>query len=527
MNKIVVDHLIIGSGISGLSVLRHLSENSRVCLMSKGSFLENSTYYAQGGIAVALNPDDSPQLHYEDTIKAGDGLCQEKMVRILTEEGPQRILELAQLGIPFDHEQDHFHFTKEGAHQRRRILHIKDATGRYLEQTLYQSICQRPHLLFYKNTTVIQLLVLGQRCYGCIAIQDGKFLVVLAKQTILATGGCGQLYAYNTNPIPITGDGIALAYLAGADVSNMEFVQFHPTTLYVADQQPVSVFLISESVRGEGAVLRNQMGERFMLGVHPLAELAPRDIVSRAMIAEMNRTKTTHLYLDLTHLDVAVSDFFPTIYQRCLELNLDITKEFIPVTPAAHYFMGGVKINEFGQTSLAGLYAVGEVSDVGIHGANRLASNSLLEGIVFGYRAAKHIDQSFDSDHLDLENYGGKIPLLQDTFGEKFQAVPFIKQHIRDIMWRDVGILRDEVGLKRALSDFKNFSWILEYSSLEPDIIEVQKMLVVAQLITQSALARTESRGAHFRMDYPHKDDERWKKAQIINFDIKEKQLII
>ena len=511
MKQLKFDYLVIGSGIAGLSAAKILAKTSKVALISKQKFEEGSTHYAQGGIAVAINKTDAPALHFQDTIKAGAGLCNEAMVKILVEEGPERVQELIKLGIHFDRVNNEFDLTKEGAHSQRRILHAKDETGREIETTLLNYLKTFDSITFMEHTFVKELIVQDNVCLGCVIISKSEPQVLLAKAIIIATGGCGQIFSHTTNPPVATGDGIAMAFQKGAVLEDMEFIQFHPTTLYLGDKKPISIFLISEAVRGEGAVLRNNKGERFMLNYHPDAELAPRDIVARSIIAEIKKTKAECVFLDLTAINKDIQTRFPLIYRRCLEANIDITKDLIPVSPAAHYFMGGIKTDAFGRTNIINLYAIGEAAALAVHGANRLASNSLLDGLVFGYRA------SYDA--LEIKKELAYLPedflkawLAKQVVISKEQKVEslVIKQKIRKLMWQNVGIIRNQTGLQKALDEFEKMSYILDFSTLEEEFLEVQNMLIIAKLITFFALARKESRGAHYRSDFPKIDDANW-----------------
>jgi L-aspartate oxidase len=493
MQILTTDHIVIGSGIAGLSAARELSKHGETLLISKGQFRESATQYAQGGIAAALQKDDAPSLHFQDTLNAGDGLCDEAAVKILVEEGPKRVKELIQLGAKFDQTQGELDFTQEAAHSHRRILHAGDATGKEIEKTLGQTILNDKKVKLISNTSILNLIVQNNTCLGCT---DGE-TTYLAKATILATGGCGQLYARNTNPPLATGDGIAMAYRAGAIVQDMEFMQFHPTTLYLGDKKPISIFLITEAVRGEGALLRNIHGERFMPTYHPKAELAPRDHVARAIFNEMQKTNAPHVYLDLSQLTLNIAKRFPTIYQRCLESKIDITRDFIPVAPAAHYFMGGIKTDLWGKTSIKNLYAGGEVACLGIHGANRLASNSLLDGLVFGHRIAHHIS------HTDIPRPTFIEPIKQPSKQTAHSLT--IKHQLRDLMWNHAGIIRNQEGLIYLIQK-------LESLDIQDEVNEVQNMLIVSKLIAQAALDRTESRGSHFRSDYPERNDTDWQR---------------
>lgn len=342
-------------------------------------------------------------------------------------------------------------------------------------------------------------------CYGCEAMSQSETQYFYAKAIILATGGLGQLYTYNTNPPVATGDGISLAYLAGAALQDMEFVQFHPTTLYLGDKKPISLFLISEATRGEGGVLRNVYGDRFMSTYHPLAELAPRDIVSRAIFTEMKESHSSHVYLDLTGVNKNLSRRFPTIYNRCLEAKIDISKDFIPVAPAAHYFMGGIKTNEWGQTSIHRLYAAGEVASLSLHGANRLASNSLLDGLVFGHRSAQHAGELVSFSQQEMTGIFKNEKEISYTKNNPLSTVLKCRQRCRQVMWEYVGIVRDKKGLEKALREFEILSQSLDRVEKHLLCDETQHMVRLATLITQAALKREESRGAHFRSDFPKK----------------------
>ncbi|MFC1617596.1 L-aspartate oxidase [Candidatus Margulisiibacteriota bacterium] len=514
IEKLTFDYLVIGSGIAGLTVAKNLAKKSKVAVISKGKHQESATYYAQGGIAVVLKKPDTTKNHFEDTMKAGAGLCDPKKVKILVEEGPARIQELIDDGMRFDKVNKEFDLGQEAAHSQKRILHAKDKTGQKIERVLFASIKNNPNITIFENTAVVKILKSNKICNGCLAISKNKLIQFLGKAIIIATGGASQIYSCNTNPPMITGDGIALAYEIGVKLQDMEFIQFHPTTLYLGDKKPISIFLISEAVRGEGAVLRNANGKRFLQKIHPQAELAPRDIVARAIFTEMKKTKSNNVFLDLTGLKVDIEKRFPTIYKRCLEAKIDVTKDFIPVSPAAHYFMGGVKINEWGQTNIKNLYAVGEVSSVGIHGANRLASNSLLEGLVFGFRTAAHILTSKYAKPSYKINVG--LMSFDKLSQEKKSQIIAIKQKIKKAMWEKVGIMRQEKNLKNALLEFERHNWILGINTIEPEILEVQHMLQIAIITTTSALNRIESRGAHFRQDFPEKDDENWLRHQVV-----------
>lgn len=494
------DTLIIGSGIAGLSAAKECAKHGKTAIITKAGIKESSTNYAQGGIAVALTETDTPHFHLEDTLKAGAGLCDEDAVRVLVEKGPKRVQDLIQLGANFDKNGTEFDFTKEAAHSHRRILHVGDATGREIKKTLGNAVLEEPLATFFPNTFVKDLIIENGECIGCIAVKNNTPMVFKAKATLIATGGCGQVYSRTTNPPIATGDGIALGLRAGCEVQDMEFMQFHPTTLALGDKKPISIFLITEAVRGEGGVLRNIHGERFMPNYHPDAELAPRDIVARAIYSESQKTKN-NVYLDLSPIRKEVQRRFPTIYERCLEFGIDINREFIPVSPAAHYFMGGIKTDTHAKTNIPRLYAAGETASLGLHGANRLASNSLLDGLVFGYIAA---EEMVKESPLQTQTKEFSARPESDIETHKIIAA---RQAIRSLMWRQVSIIRHKTELQSAEDKLKTLSWILALNSYDEAVCEAQNMLSIAQLITRAALLRKESRGAHYRSDFPESSD--------------------
>jgi L-aspartate oxidase len=511
MGSEIVDFLIIGSGVAGLRAAIELAPFGSVLVVTKDRPRESSTEYAQGGIAVALSDEDEIGIHYDDTLKAGDGLCREDAVKILVEEGPERIIELISWGAEFDKEGTKLDFTMEAAHSRRRILHAHgDATGRELERVLLGKMSAFPSVKTYPFSFTIDLIVRNGECHGAYILRGKEIISLLAKATILATGGACQIFSRTTNPPVSTGDGMAIAFMAGAIVEDMEFIQFHPTSLYspLAPQ-----FLLSESMRGEGAILRNIKKERFMEDYHPMAELAPRDIVSRAIISEMVQTRSDYVYLDLTHLGKEyLKNRFPRIYSTCLQYNIDITKELVPVSPAAHYVMGGVKTDAGGATNIKGLYAAGEVACTGVHGANRLASNSLLEGLVFGARAGKAaLDTPVNKEKLELSikeiaRYASPVA--------RYSSIPDheeIRHELRKVMWERVGIIRCGESLSHAEERLAEWSYIREVTPLTRRELELKNMLVVAQLIIEAALLREGSVGAHYRSDYPERG-EGWQK---------------
>ncbi len=510
METVSFDFIVIGSGIAGLRAASVLGEFGRTCVITKGAIRESATQYAQGGIAAALQQDDTPLLHLEDTLIAGDGLCDRNAVKILVEEGPSRVRELIQMGAGFDRVLGELDFASEGSHQKRRILHAKDATGREIERALGHFLTKQDAVVFFEHASVVQLIVVDGVCGGCLVVIDGQRLCFLAKSVLIASGGYGQVYSATTNPPVATGDGIFLAYDQGAEVQDMEFVQFHPTALMVGDKKPISIFLISEALRGEGAVLRDCHGVRFMDKYHPLAELAPRDIVARAIVTEMNKEGAPCVYLDLGALKVDIPKRFPTIYTRCLELGIDITQSFIPVTPAAHYCMGGIKTDFEGRTTISGLYAAGEVAALGVHGANRLASNSLLDGLVFGYRAANAMGASYRGERLSEAHCFAVIQKENDMDAGRMAEIIHLQSLIKATMSDCVGIEKTGDSLREALKRFASYAWVLEVPSFRRPMMECKSLLKLAELTALFSLKREESRGGHFRKDFPYHDDQNW-----------------
>jgi len=507
VEKEIVDFLIIGSGVAGLRAAIELAHYGNVLIVTKDRATESTTEYAQGGIAVALSDEDEIGIHYEDTLKAGDGLCREKAVKILVEEGPERITELISWGAEFDREGTKLDFTLEAAHSRRRILHAHgDATGREIVRVLLGKVSSFPSIKTYPFSFTIDLIVRNRECHGAYILKDKKIISLFAKATVLATGGTGQIFSRTTNPAVATGDGMAVAFRAGAIVEDMEFIQFHPTSLYspLAPQ-----FLLSEAMRGEGAILRNTKKERFMEDYHPMAELAPRDVVSRAIISEMVKTKSNHVYLDLTHLGKEyLKSRFPRIYLTCLQYNIDITKELVPVSPAAHYIMGGVKTDAEGATNVKGLYAAGEVACTGVHGANRLASNSLLEGLVFGARAGKvALEALIRNKQLKLSMKELTRYPMRNARHSSLPEHEEIRHELRKLMWERVGIIRCGESLGYAKERISGWSFIQKEAPSTRRELELKNMLAVARLITEAAFLRESSVGAHYRSDYPDRSE--------------------
>ena len=513
------DFIVLGSGIAGLSFALKVAPRGRVAIVTKKDRAESNTNYAQGGIAAVTSKEDSFELHVRDTLTAGAGLCKESVVRTIVEEGPARIQELIELGMKFS-ERDapaedggkELDLGKEGGHSKRRILHAKDVTGREIERALLNAVARQPNIQIFENHIAIDLITsqkLGRadknRCLGAYVFDKkaNRVWALAAPVTLLATGGCGKVYLYTTNPDIATGDGVAMAYRGGAAIADMEFVQFHPTCLY---HPQAKSFLISEAVRGEGGVLRMLDGREFMNAYHPLKSLAPRDIVARAIDSEMKQSGAEHVWLDITHRPARfLIGRFPNIHQTCLRYGIDITREPIPVVPAAHYQCGGVVTNVDGETDIAGLYAVGEAACTGLHGANRLASNSLLEALVCAQRAAgKAISQP--PQKIEME-----IPLWQSGNAHNPDEMVVVSHNwdeIRRLMWDYVGIVRTNKRLERAAKRIANLQEeIREYYwnfIVTSDLLELRNIATVAELIVRCAQLRPESRGLHYNLDYPH-----------------------
>ena len=496
---ISTDYIVIGSGVAGLRAAVELSRAGRVLVITKDKASESTTEYAQGGVAVALSDEDEIGFHLKDTIDAGDGLCNEDNVRILVTEGPERIKELISWGAQFDKEGSKLAFTREAAHSQNRILHAKgDSTGKEIERALLAKVRACGNIKKYDFSFTVDLIVRDGAVVGALVLQERekKLVAIYAKAVVLATGGLGQVFQRTTSPMVATGDGMAIAYRAGATMVDMEFVQFHPTSLFV----PLAPqFLLSEAMRGEGALLVNTNGERFMPSYHPMAELAPRDVVSRSIVSEMVKTGSGFVHLDLRHLGASfLKKRFPRIYSTCLTYDLDITEDLIPVSPAAHYMMGGVRTDENGATDLPGLFAAGEVACTGVHGANRLASNSLLEGIVFGARAGLAAAEAVHGIKLTTK---GLEPVLYS--GREFKRLDLAKARtsLRKLMWSKAGIIRCGKSLGEALEKMASWPKLEEGFFMSRQGLELRNMAVSGSLIAQAAFTRKGSVGAHYRSD--------------------------
>ena len=510
------DFVVIGAGIAGLRAAVELAAAGRVVVLAKQEVTDSATHWAQGGIAAALSDEDEISLHLQDTLTAGDGLCNPEAAQILVQEGPGRIEELIQWGTEFDRNGTKLAFTREGAHSRNRILHAHgDSTGREILRALYAKARTLPHISVHEYEFATELdLQAGRVCGIHLRNASGDLQRVAASAVLLATGGLGQLYRNTTNPAVATGDGVAMAFRAGAEISDMEFVQFHPTALYLKNAPR---FLLSEALRGEGAYLRNLELHRFMHKYHPLGELAPRDVVARAIVHEMevSGAKDPMVYLDLTHLDPQhVQERFPRIYSTCLDYNIDLTSELIPVRPAAHYAMGGVRSDLDGQSNVPGLYSAGETAATGVHGANRLASNSLLEGLVFGARAGKVMREELRPTRAKPHVKPEISPANKVVDAKATQIIA----EIQDLMWQDIGIVRVEEGLRRVLNRLESLVPQLSNPSSRVGH-EAQNIHAAGLLVARSALARKESRGAHYRTDFPAHDDATYLKHSVIQGD--------
>jgi len=505
------DVIVIGAGIAGLFTAIKASSQQRVLMITKKSLLDSNTQYAQGGIAAVISAEDSPAYHRQDTLIAGAGLCSHEAVNAMVHEGTEGVKDLIQMGTEFDFENGELALTKEGAHSQRRILHAHgDATGAEIVRALSEKTKLSPQIEVWDEHYVLDLITMNGECRGALVQKpDGQRVFVQAKATILCAGGAGQLFRYTTNPDIATGDGIALAYRAGAYIQDVEFIQFHPTALCYPGAPR---FLLTEALRGEGAVLRNIKGERFMQGYHPQLELAPRDIVARAIVDEMEKTKSIFVYIDITHESPElIKHRFPTVYQYCLKFGLDLTTDWIPVAPAAHYMMGGVKTNLLGETSIKRLFACGEVSSTGVHGANRLASNSLSEAIVFGRRIVDKINQLTKPEGVV------QAESIMNRAQPPKQAIIEKRLKLQKIMLRYTGLKRNAFGLEKGYEELKRQLSIFDNCLTKCEEFEFANLLTTALLTTQAALIREESRGGHYREDFPERDDLLWRKHLLLH----------
>ena len=504
------DFLVIGSGVAGLRAALDLSREGRVIMLTKGHPLQSASIFAQGGVAVALSEEDDVAIHLTDTVRAGHGLCRREAVRVLVEEGPDRIQELIRWGAKFDKAGGKFAFAREAAHSRSRILRARgDATGNEMVRVLMAQAHRQKRIHRMDFHFTVDLVVEDGRCCGAVVLDEhsGEQFILPAKAVVLSTGGAGQIYARTTNPPNATGDGMAMAFRAGALLQDMEFVQFHPTALFLPSSPP---FLLSEAMRGEGGQLRNHKGEAFMQRYHPLGAMAPRDIVARAIWAEMAATKSRHVYLDVTHLGADfVKRRFPTIYSTCLRYDIDITEEWIPVSPSAHYMMGGVWTDLNGATTLPGLFAAGEVACSGVHGANRLASNSLLEGLVFGMRAG--VAAVAWAARQAVPDLSGQVAALRQALKHRLDDTEKLRNSLRRTMWGQVGIIRSRESLVRATAQLSRWEHMISKSFAGRADLEVKNMVQVAHCVAEAALWRENSVGAHFRSDIPESKRPGWK----------------
>src|SRR6202171_3253555 len=524
------DFVVIGSGIAGLTFALKAAKHGSVAVITKRKGADSNTAWAQGGIACVTSDEDSFELHVRDTLEAGAGLCDEKAVRAIVTEGPERIRELVDLGLHFDEREISGHreldLGREGGHSKRRVLHVQDVTGKEIENTLLRELGRQSQLDLWENQMAVDLITAGNlgfatedRCLGVSVLDEktGEVETIRSDRVVLATGGCGKGYLYTTNPDIATGDGVAMAWRAGAVIANMEFIQFHPTCLFHAKAKS---FLISEAVRGEGGILRNNRGEDFMKRYDPRGSLAARDIVARAIDAEIKRSGASLVFWDITNKPPEfLQERFPHIYETCLRFGIDMSKQPIPVVPAAHYQCGGIKTDVNGATSLPGLYAIGEVACTGLHGANRLASNSLLEGVVVAHRAAEVavLKQSSPRPLISLPEWqSGDV---QDV--DELVVIYHNWDEIRRLLGDYVGIVRTDKRLQRASARLRNlqreiheFYWNFKVSV---DLLELRNLATVAALIVDSALSRKESRGLHFTLDYPDTKDRQFQRDTLLS----------
>jgi len=512
LKKETFDVIIIGSGIAGVYTALCLPQNLNVAILTKEEINISNSVLAQGGIAVSLGKGDSPELHFQDTIAAGAGLCKEDVVRFLVNNAEDNINQLCTYGVRFDKEgKGNLSLSREAAHSKDRIVHVGDATGKEVCDTLIKEVHKKNNISIIEKVTVIDILAAGDTCAGILAMYQGEPIIFQSRVVICAAGGYGRIYRSTTNPEVATGDGASMAFRMGVELMDMEFVQFHPTVLF---HRKNKTFLISEAVRGAGALLRNVNGERFMPDYHPMAELAPRDIVSRAIFSELEKTNSDHVYIDITFKDREfLKTRFPNIFAKCLEYGIDMSKQLVPVAPSEHYCMGGIRTDAFGRTKIKGFFSCGEAACNGIHGANRLASNSLLEGLVFGRNIAGQITELYKA---------GREINFEEAYDIPRKAAEIdaeaIMEDIRRTMDKYAGIVRTKEGLKKARDKIKKYiGEVIDIENLTHEHIEMQNMVLVSWVVVNSALMREESRGAHFRSDFPQIDDTRWKKNVIVS----------
>ena len=501
------DFLVIGSGIAGLNFALKTAKYGKVTIVTKKEIMESNTNLAQGGIAAVTRKDDSVQLHIEDTLNVGSGLSDKQMVKILAEKGPEAIQNLLSFGVVFDKDKDQLHLTTEGGHSMARVLHSGDSTGKEIEHSMTETVRENPEIDVFEDSFAIDLILENKECVGAqiLDIKKRQVFCVFARATILATGGIGYIYQNTTNPEIATGDGIAVAFRAGARIEDMEFVQFHPTTLNKAGAPH---FLISEALRGEGAILVNDMETRFMLNIDEMGELAPRDIIARTIFNEL---KHGSVYLDIRHKGSNfILERFPMIHRECLKYDIDITKELIPVSPAAHYICGGIKTNEYGATSILNLLAFGECTCTGVHGANRLASNSLLESVVFSSLGAEKAKW-----YMKKKLFTPPEQKELRFFDIEPHELNYLKAELRKSLWDYVGIIRNEKQMVLMLNKMERLKArlaIIGRKGVNTSFLELKNMVTVAHLITTAAYTRNESRGTHYRKDYPVTDNKNWLK---------------
>ena len=519
MPQVFSDVLVIGTGVAGLRAALAASEHAGVLLISKGPLEESNTFQAQGGMAAAVAPEDTTEAHVADTLAAGRGLCDAEVVRIVTAEAPERIAELIRWGGTFDREGDALALTREGGHSTRRIVHaFGDATGKEVATTLLRQVRSRAAIQLMANTFVLDIILSENGgCAGAIICdaRRGK-MMVRARQTILASGGAGRIFRETTNSVVSTGDGIAMAYRAGAELCDIEFYQFHPTALYVAG---ASRALISEAVRGEGGLLLNAKHERFMPRYHERAELAPRDTVSRAIVSEIRETGHTCAYLDVRHIPSEhFRKRFPSICGLCSEFDIDITRELVPIRPAAHYMIGGIRVGPDGRSSVPRLFACGEVACTGLHGANRLGSNSLVEGLVMGCHTGDEAGRAAARERGEAA--GPRLRVRQASERHDAIDVGDVTNALRAVAWRSLGIERNRFYIEEAIHMIRFWGrYVMDKEFQHAAGWELQNMLLVTRLLGEAALMREESRGVHFRTDFPETDDEHWKTRIVIRAD--------